>query len=253
MTRIRMQSSVLSLIVTVAACSPAALTPTATTGVTPAVQTGAAVPTPPKEIHWFRNSAEMRGLYLEIYRIAGEQLDRLASENAPGTWAVILDADETLIDNSTFEKEQAGVPYSETAWNEWVGRKAAPALPGGVEFTQTVHRLGGKVVIVTNRDNRYCDATRENIRADSIETDLVLCRTASGDKNPRFDAVQKGTAAPGLPPLKVLMWLGDNIQDFPGLSQSLRGGADAGYANFGKTWFLLPNPMYGSWEKSPYN
>lgn len=209
-------------------------------------------PVPPKEVHWYRNSAEMRGIYLEVYHLAAEQLDRMASENAPGTWAVILDADETLIDNSTFEKEQAGVPYSEAAWNEWVSRKAAPAVPGGAEFTRTVHRLGGKVVIVTNRDDRYCAATRENIRADSIEADLVLCRTTTGDKSPRFEAVEKGTAAPGLRPLKVLMWFGDNIQDFPGLSQSLRGGTDAGYANFGKTWFLLPNPMYGSWEKVPY-
>lgn len=207
----------------------------------------------PKEVHWFRNSAEMRGLYIEVYRLAAEQLDRMASENAPGTWAVILDADETLIDNSTFEKEQAGIPYTETAWNAWVSRKAAPALPGGVEFTRTVHRLGGEVVIITNRDNQYCDATRENISADSIEADLVLCRTTTGDKSTRFEAVANGTAAPGVRPLKVLMWFGDNIQDFPGVSQSLRGGADSGYANFGKTWFLLPNPMYGSWEKVPYN
>lgn len=209
-------------------------------------------PAPPKEVHWFRNSAEMRGLYLEVYHLAADQLDRMATENAPQTWAVIMDADETLIDNSTFEKEQAGVPYSETAWNAWVSRKAAPALPGTVEFTRTVHRLGGKVIVVTNRMNEYCDATRENIRADSIDADLVLCRTTTGDKNPRFEAVQKGTAAAGLRPLKVLMWFGDNIQDFPGLSQSVRDGSDAGYANFGKIWFLLPNPMYGSWEKVPY-
>jgi predicted secreted acid phosphatase len=50
----------------------------------------------------------------------------------------------------------------------------------------------------------------------------------------------------------VLMFFGDNIQDFPKLSQALRDGGEAGYANFGRTWFLLPNPMYGSWEKLPY-
>jgi len=234
----------------------AAACATAPVSTVPAPMTPAATATTaasaPKEIHWFRNSAEMRGLYLEIYHLAGEQLDRMASENAPQTWAVIMDADETLIDNSTFEKELGAAPYTEAAWQNWVARKAAGALPGTVEFTQLVHRLGGRVIVVTNRDAQYCDATRENLRADSLEADAVLCRTATGDKNPRFAAVEKGTAAPGVPALKVLMYFGDNIQDFPGLSQSLRDGPDAGYANFGRTWFLLPNPMYGSWEKVPY-
>ena len=205
-----------------------------------------------KDVHWFRNSAEMRGIYLEVYRLAANELDQLASENAPQTWAVIADADETLIDNSTFQKEQAGAPYTETAWAAWVSRKAAAALPGAVEFTKTVHRLGGRLVIVTNREDKYCDATRENLRAVAIEADLVLCRTTTGDKNVRFEAVAAGTASPTLPALKVLMWLGDNIQDFPKATQALRDGTDAGYANFGKTWFLFPNPMYGSWERVPY-
>ena len=236
-----------------AACATAPLSGSSSASpVTPATAVSAATAQPPKDVHWFRNSAEMRGIYLEIYHLAGEQLDRMASENAPGTWAVIMDADETLIDNSTFEKELGSAPYTEAAWKSWVARKASGALPGTVEFTRLVHRLGGKVVVVTNRNDTYCEPTRENIRADSIEADLVLCRTTTGDKNPRFESVQKGTAAPGVPAQKVLMWFGDNIEDFPGQSQSVRAGTDAGYSNFGKTWFLLPNPMYGSWEKVPY-
>ena len=236
-----------------AACATAPISGSSSASpVTPAPAVSAATAPPPKEVHWFRNSAEMRGIYLEIYHLAGEQLDRMASENAPGTWAVILDADETVIDNSTFEMENAGIPFSESAWRAWVLRQAAPALPGTVEFTRLVQRLGGRVIIVSNRDNRYCDLSLANIRRDSIPADLMLCRTTTGDKNPRFQSVQKGTASSALPPLKVLMWFGDNIEDFPGQSQSVRAGTDAGYSNFGKTWFLLPNPMYGSWEKVPY-
>lgn len=208
--------------------------------------------TPSREIHWFRNSAEARGIYLEVYRLAGEQLDRLAAGAAPQTWAVIMDADETLVDNSTFQKEQAGAPYSEVAWGSWVARKAAPALPGAVEFTRLIHRLGGRLAIVTNRDNRYCDATRENLKSDSIEADIVLCRTTTSDKNPRFQSVAGGTASPSLSALKVLMWVGDNIQDFPNLTQRVRDGRDADYDQFGRTYILLPNPMYGSWEKQAY-
>ena len=230
-----------------AACAPVSVSAPAV--IAPAVQFAQVVP---KEIHWFRNSAEMRGIYLEIYHLAADRLDVLAAENAPQTWAVIMDADETVLDNSAFEKELGRAPYTEKAWSAWVERKASGALPGAVEFTRTVHRLGGRVIIVTNRDSAQCGATRENLKADSIDADLVLCRTTTGDKNPRFEAVVAGTASPSLRALKVLMYFGDNIQDFPKLSQALRDGADAGYANFGKSWFLLPNPMYGSWEKVTY-
>src|SRR6478672_9487628 len=112
-----------ALLVTLSACAPVATTATSTT-VSPAVQASATTAPPMKEVHWFRNSAEMRGIYLEVYHLAGEQLDKLASENAPGTWAVIMDADETLIDNSTFEKELGSAPYTEAAWKSWVERKA---------------------------------------------------------------------------------------------------------------------------------
>jgi predicted secreted acid phosphatase len=63
--------------------------------------------------------------------------------------------------------------------------------------------------------------------------------------------VQQGTADADLPPLEVLMWVGDNIQDFPGLGQNLRMMAGPSYGRFGERYFLLPNPMYGSWESNP--
>ncbi|HET7746393.1 MAG TPA: 5'-nucleotidase, lipoprotein e(P4) family, partial [Vicinamibacteria bacterium] len=71
-------------------------------------------------------------------------------------------------------------------------------------------------------------------------------------KNPRFERVQKGTAAEGLPPLEVLLWIGDNIQDFPGLRQDVvRADPEAALAPFGTRYFAIPNPMYGSWERNP--
>jgi predicted secreted acid phosphatase len=47
------------------------------------------------------------------------------------------------------------------------------------------------------------------------------------------------------------MYLGDNIRDFPRLDQDLRLGPEAGYGEFGSVYFVLPNPMYGSWEDNP--
>jgi predicted secreted acid phosphatase len=80
----------------------------------------------------------------------------------------------------------------------------------------------------------------------------MLCKPKeSGDKNPRFEKVARGEAFGDGRPVEVLMWVGDNIQDFPGLSQAIRKGTDEAYAPFGTRFIALPNPMYGSWEKSP--
>jgi len=113
-----------------------------------------------------------------------------------------------------------------------------------------VHDLGGRVAIVTNRDEPQCPQTRDNLRKVEVAFDVVLCRApGQSDKNPRFAQVQSGTGT-GMPAMKVLMWVGDNIQDFPGLSQAVR--TQPAPAEFGRSWVLLPNPMYGSWESNPF-
>jgi 5'-nucleotidase (lipoprotein e(P4) family) len=205
----------------------------------------------PTAIHWTRNSAENRALLIQIYRGAEEQLARLAQGRPTGGWAVILDADETVLDNSTYQKERAAVDSGFTAdsWNAWVRRASATALPGAGEFIRRARSLGGRVVIVTNRDEVTCEETRANFRSLGITVDAVLCRPlGSSDKNPRFQGVEAGTTTAGLPALPVLMWVGDNIQDFPRLAQSIRTMPDSAFAQFGRRYIVLPNPMYGSWE-----
>lgn len=204
---------------------------------------------PRNDIHWFRASAEYRGIALEVYRDAGDHLAGLTQGKAPGHWGVILDADETVLDNSLHERElaQAGLPYTDSTWAIWVERAAATAIPGAVDFTARVHRMGGLVVIVSNRADSLCGVTKSNLVAVGVATDLLLCEHGTEtDKNPRFAAVEHGTAAAGVPPLAIVEWIGDNIQDFPHLDQNVRD-AVAGYHDFGSRYFLLPNPMYGSW------
>lgn len=218
----------------------------------PAAAAAAAIP---NELRWYRASAERRALYLQAYRAAEATLARRAAGLPANGWAVILDADETVIDNSRYEQELVArhATYDPASWKEWVLRRAAAPLPGAVAFTARVHALGGRVVIVTNRDQEFCDPTRDNLRRAGIVADEVLCRTDPRDdsKNPRFDAVARGVAPSTLPPLQVVMWVGDNIQDFPQLTQQIRFGTDADFASFGDRFIVLPNPMYGSWEHNP--
>lgn len=205
-------------------------------------------------IRWVRSSAEHRAIFLQTYRLATEELERRAAGRAAGSWAVILDADETVLDNSEYQRRRALVDSAFTAesWRRWVAERAAPALPGAAAFVQKVRSLGGRIAIVTNRNMDECDDTRANLASAGLPADVVLCRPPeTGDKNPRFQAVERGTASSGLPPLAVVMYVGDNIQDFPGMTQAVREAAPAALAPFGRNWFMLPNPMYGSWERNP--
>jgi 5'-nucleotidase (lipoprotein e(P4) family) len=205
----------------------------------------------PNEIRWFRTSAEYRALTRQTYALAAERLPELTRGAAPQSWAVILDADETVLDNSEYQRRRAldDSAYTEASWSAWVNERAATAIPGAPEFTQRVHALGGRVVIVTNRALTLCDATRANLQTIHVETDLVLCQPqGESNKNPRFQRVQAGTAAEGVPALTVVEWLGDNILDFPGMTQDARNDP-AAFSEFGKRYFILPNPMYGSWQQ----
>ena len=215
---------------------------------------------------WMQKSVEYKANAEAVFALAKIRLDEALKDKswtaAPAeqtgdfanlTPAVVADADETVLDNSTYQKERAeqGLAFTADSWDAWVRRVAADDLPGAAAFIARARRLGGRVVIVSNRDAHICDPTRENLRRLEIVVDAVLCREQGvSDKNPRFHAVAAG-ALPGLPALEVLLWIGDNIQDFPGLSQDIPTADPAAFAQFGQRYFILPNPMYGSWERNP--
>lgn len=211
---------------------------------------------PPLALHWKRSSAEHRAILLQSYRGAELRLRELAAPLTRGSWAVIMDADETLLDNSEYFQRQAAQGHlgftTAASWDGFVHEAIAPALPGALQFTQLVDELGGRVVIVTNRAERLCPSTQRNLENAGFEVAAVLCRPQGvEEKNTRFEAVQQGNL-PALPPLHVAMWVGDNIQDFPGLTQTeARDAADTTFNEFGHSWWILPNPIYGSWQRNP--
>jgi 5'-nucleotidase (lipoprotein e(P4) family) len=204
-------------------------------------------------IRWTRDSAEHRAAFLQIYRAAAAHVEREAVSRTPGTWAVVLDADETVIDNSLHELERAreGRPFDAASWSAWCARREAKPLPGAAAFLARVRELGGRIAIVTNRSAAECPDTEAVFRAHGLAYDVMLCRPQAGpsDKNPRFEAVARGATPAGLPPLEIVAFLGDEIRDFPGLDRSIREREDEAFAAFGARFFVLPNPMYGSWEE----
>ena len=215
----------------------------------------ASPPTVPLALRWVRDSAEYRAAAHQAYRMATRRVDLVGASMAPGTWAVSLDADETVLDNSQYAKERAaaGLGYSPESWREWVSRRAATAIPGAAGFLRRVKEMKGNIVIVTNRTQEECPDTEENFRALSLPFDLMLCRPEGGpsEKEARYESVANGTARPGLRPLEIALWVGDNIQDFPKMRQEARKAGDVAFAEFGGRFIIIPNPVYGSWEKNP--
>lgn len=236
------------LILALAGCMPTTTAGPAP-GPAPAVGDQETVDQRAREVQWFRSAAEYRAIALQVYRAASDRLRELEAPLTDGTWAVIMDLDETVLDNSEFEKRIAerGEAFTEEAWDVWVLEESASAIPGSAGFIALVHRLGGRVALVTNRHAGICPATESNLEKLGIDADVVLCETDTSEKEARFRMVAEGTASPALGPLDVLLWVGDNIGDFPDLGQDLRDAPAAAYALFGDRYFVLPNPMYGSW------
>ena len=209
----------------------------------------------PEAIRWVRSAAEYPAATSQAYRMATRRIDLVGASMKPGTWAVSLDADETVLDNSQYMKERAtaGLQYSSESWREWVARRAAVPVPGSKAFLRRVKEAGGAVVIVTNRTQAECPDTEENFRALELPFDLMLCRPEGGpgEKEPRYESVANGTARPGLRPLEIVLWVGDNIQDFPHMRQEARKAGEIAFGEFGSRFIIIPNPMYGSWERNP--
>ena len=243
---------VLLLSLAAANCRSARTTSLPTPAPPPATASAADAAGVPDSIKWVRSSAEYIAAFEQTYRLATARVETESRTHAAGSWAVILDADETVLNNSLYQEERAraGLGFSEESWAAWVKRREATPLPGVTAFLARAHQLGGRIAIVTNRLQSVCPDTEAVFARYQLVYDAMLCRIdgTPSDKNPRFQAVAAGRTPAGSSPLDVVVYVGDNILDFPGLSQSVRSQGGAALADFGSRFFLLPNPMYGSWQ-----
>jgi|SRR5271165_6486815 len=183
----------------------------------PAHRAAPSAPAIPDGLHWFRDSAEQKLAYEEIYRAAAAAARERSKSLPSEAWGVILDIDETVLDNSEYQKRLAiaGQQYNSKTWNGWVSEKSATALPGAKWFVDTVlDDLKGQIILITNRTEAQCPDTEENLHHESIRYTRILCdSTGTADKNDRFRAVQMGSQ--GHPPLNVLVWIGTIFRTFP--------------------------------------
>jgi 5'-nucleotidase (lipoprotein e(P4) family) len=209
-----------------------------------------------KDLLWFQHSAERiaidREIFLSVeYRIQ-QKINSLKLH--PKEWGVIIDIDETLLDNSAWNNKHS-IKHSTQTWDQFAALSKSTAIPGAVEFTNHIHKMGGYVNLVSNRSSDLLNETKKNLKSQHIYFDQVLLDTSKQstsfvDKNARFNAILNGTSPSQLHKQKIVAWLGDNIQDFPELKQRdlAKAPNSPAYHLFGNTYFVFPNPLYGSWE-----
>jgi len=198
----------------------------------------------PNDIRWIRQSTEHRTLCEQLFRQATVAIIRkVKTEKNSDNLAVVVDLDETVLDNSLYQVERwkAGLSFTQDSWSEWVNREETGLVPGAKEFLKALRKKGVRVVFLSNRMNHNLEPTRENLRLLGVldPDDLFLLRLDKNDlKEVRRKEVTDGTGRmKKIGPLNVIGYVGDQMGDFPSGQKK----------EFGKTNFLLPNPMYGKW------
>lgn len=220
-------------------------------------------------VRWTKSSAEYKALCMQTYQTAASQLNDLlqdssetasleqlgqAYQNLPP--AIILDVDETALNNMAFELKlfRNHQKYSNEKWTHWVKLKKAKAVPGAIKFTQKAASMGVTVFYVTNRSHRLKVATYKNLKKLGFplkkSTQVILMKGG----NPNWNSSKVNRRKYIAQNYRILMLLGDNLNDFlpaDTLSHQKRMKLIKKYhSRFGKNWFILPNPVYGSWQQA---
>jgi len=202
-----------------------------------------------------QRSAEFRALSYQAFNLARIMLERDLRDNSVNSpRAIIVDIDETLLDNSPHSakciENQTSYP---DYWDEWCELGVAKALPGAVEFLQLARRYGVSIYYITNRREHLKEATMRNMRElgfPQIEDRHMMFRTAEAGKEKRRMAVARNH--------HITMLIGDNLNDFSDVFEhkSVKQRAavtDSLRHEFGRRFIVLPNAMYGDWEGALYD
>lgn len=220
---------------------------------------------------WMQGSAEYHALSLNTY---AQATNAIVPALADKTWsaaleqignystfptAIIVDIDETILDNLPFQAQliKDRKTFNQKDWEQWTQRASAAPLPGAKAFLDAAHAQGVTIFYVTNREATQEQDTRTNLRNQQLplrtDIDVVLMKNENGwtssDKSSRRTHIIKN--------FRVIALVGDDFGDFSSGAKSSpqdRVALAQTYESlWGKKWFLLPNPVYGSWEAALHN
>lgn len=206
-------------------------------------------------VAWYQTSAEAKALYLQGYNSAKDKLDeKLKHHKGKKKPAIVLDLDETVLDNSPYQayaiKEHISFPEG---WHEWIATGSAKPVYGAKEFLKYADKKGVEIFYVTDRDHKQdYKGTYKNMKDLGMpqvnKEHLLLKKEGEHGKDARRAKVRKNH--------DLIMLFGDNILDFDEPKEStLKSRTEfvkKHKKDFGDKYIILPNPMYGSWEATLY-
>lgn len=201
---------------------------------------------------WVQTSAEYRACCYQSFNYAKLALDnnlKTSKGNKPA--AIVLDIDETVLDNSYFEAYLIleDTSYTKENWKEWSDKKCATAVPGAIDFLNYAISKNVEIVYISNRRENETEATLENMTNlgfPEAKVENLFWRTDESVKDARRTKVAEK--------YNIVLLIGDNLADFDSYLDDRSenygfGKVDELKDQFGSMFIILPNPMYGNWEK----
>jgi 5'-nucleotidase (lipoprotein e(P4) family) len=212
-------------------------------------------------ILYMQKAAEYRALVFQAFNIARMQLDadekdrkKLPKVERRKTRAVVVDVDETVLDNSPAQVVQVKnrLPFIQENWTAWVNMRKAKAIPGAVDFLDYASRKGARIFYVTNRIEAEKQATIDNLKTlgfPDVSAETVMVKATESSKEARRQTISQT--------YRIAILMGDNLDDLSNVFE--RKAIDARFAEtdkvremFGHKFIVLPNAMYGTWENAIY-
>lgn len=221
---------------------------------------------------WDQTSVEFKGNALGAYALGQLRLDQALADK---TWtaapaeqsgayqdlppAVILDADDTILNTSPYQAWNviAGTSFTPDSWTKYVKAKADSAIPGAVEFTKYAASKGVTVFYVSNRTKEEEGPTVEEMKAFGFPVDDKVDTFLSAKEQPDWGSAKGTRRAFIAKNYRILLLFGDNFGDFTdaykGTVEEREKAYEAASAHWGHDWIVLANPTYGSFESAPYH
>ena len=217
---------------------------------------------------YVQTSTEFAANNLQTYLNATEALERALEDSS---WsaaleqkenfrdkppAIIIDIDETVLDNSPFQSRTilSGLSYP-NGWSEWVNESKADAVEGVYDFLHFANEKEVEIFYLTNRLESYRAPTIRNLLNLGLpfkNDNMLLMRKEenSRDKTERRKQVADKN--------RVVLIIGDQLTDFISTKEAYVFHTDRKklakkYSDmWGTKWFMITNPTYGRWELSIY-
>jgi 5'-nucleotidase (lipoprotein e(P4) family) len=221
---------------------------------------------------WTQRSVEFKGNAETAFALARLRLDQALRDRkwtaAPVEQtnrfatlppAVILDVDETVLDNSAYQawNVTAGTSFDPQTWTAFVNSKTSVPVPGAVEFTQYAASRNVAVYYVTNRTQEEEPATRENLEAYGFPMGGNVDTLLTAQEQPEWKSAKGTRRAFIAQDHRIVLLIGDNfgdfVDDYRGTEEQRQQIFEANKTHWGHDWIVIANPTYGSFESAPYN